>query len=179
MVCQRCVESVQQIFEAHHATILEIDLGSVKISYDDKFIESEISNTLQNRGFKILIDDEKVLVEEIKVAITKLFFHEKKNENLKNSVWLESEIGTSYQQLSKVFTKITGATIEKYIILSKIERVKELISYNKMNFEEISKELGYKNLSHLSNQFKKLENKSLSEYKNAVNQNRKRIDEIL
>jgi AraC family transcriptional regulator len=179
MVCQRCVESVQQIFEEHNAKILEIDLGTVKIDYDERFDEFKISKILENRGFEMLKDKEKVLVEQIKVAITKLFFHEKQNENLKNSVWLENEVGVSYQKLCKVFSKETNTTIEKYIILSKIERVKELISYNKMNFEEISKALGYKNLSHLSTQFKKIENKSLSEFKNDINQSRKRLDEIL
>lgn len=179
MICTRCIEAVTDIFNSYHSKIMSIELGLVEIQTFEGFDEKEISDRLKTRGFEIIKSDEDIILEKIKVTVTKLFFHDKINENLKNSVWLEKEIGVPYHKLRTIFRDKTGTTIEKYIIAQKIERAKELIRYNQMNFEEISKELGYKNLSHLSNQFKKLEQKSLTQYKNSMSPNRKEINKLL
>lgn len=179
MICTRCNDVVSDIFSNNNSKIISVDLGIIKVQILDNFDESIIKKLLEARGFEIIVDVEDIIVEQIKVSITKLFFHEKTNENLKNSVWLENEIGIPYHKLCSAFSSRTNTTIEKYIILQKIERAKELINYNQMNFEEISLELGYKNLSHLSSQFKKIENQSLSEYKKSINSQRTEIDKLL
>lgn len=179
MICTRCNEVVSEIFSENNSKIISVDLGLVKVQLLEGFDELVIKKLLEDRGFEIIVDAEEIIVEQIKVSITKLFFHDKVNDNLKNSAWLENEIGIPYHKLCSAFSNRTNTTIEKYIILQKIERVKELINYNQMNFEEISLELGYKNLSHLSSQFKKIENQSLSEYKKNVNSNRKEINKLI
>lgn len=179
MICTRCNEVVSEIFNNNDSKIISVDLGIVKVQLLENFDESIIKKHLEDRGFEIIVDAEDIIVEQIKVAVTKLFFHEKENENLKNSVWLESETGIPYHKLCSVFSNRTNTTIEKYIILQKIERAKELIKYNQMNFEEISLELGYKNLSHLSAQFKKIEKQSLSEYRKNINSSRIEIDKLI
>lgn len=179
MICTRCNEVVSEIFTNNHSKIISVDLGIVTVQLLENYNESTIKELLEKRGFEIIVDEEDAIVEQIKVSITKLFFHEKKNENLKNSAWLEDEIGIPYHKLCAAFSSRTDTTIEKYIILQKIERVKELINYNQMNFEEISLELGYKNLSHLSNQFKKIEKQSLSQYKKDISSGRTEIDKLI
>jgi AraC-like DNA-binding protein len=47
-------------------------------------------------------------------------------------------------------------TIQQFIILNKIERVKELLLYDELNLTEISYKLHYSSVAHLSNQFKKI-----------------------
>jgi len=49
-----------------------------------------------------------------------------------------------------------GITIEKYYILKKIERAKELLGSGKLTLSDIAFKLQYSSLSHLSNQFKKI-----------------------
>jgi AraC-like DNA-binding protein len=51
---------------------------------------------------------------------------------------------------------VRGYTIEHYIIAQKIERAKELITYNELNLTEIAFKLHYSSVAHLSNQFKKI-----------------------
>lgn len=179
MICTRCNEVVSDIFNNHNSKIISVELGLVKIQVLDNFNEDDVSKKLEERGFEIIKDESDIILEQIKVAITKLFFHDKENENLKNSAWLENEIGIPYYKLRKIFSEKTETTIEKYIISQKIERAKELIRYNQMNFEEISLELGYKNLSHFSTQFKKIVHQSLTQYKKNTNSNRKEIDKLL
>ena len=80
--------------------------------------------------------------------------HQRFNQKVKNSVLLAEKSGISYSKLSKLFSSLEGITIEKYIILQKIEKVKELITYQEKTMSEIAFEMGYSSSQHLSNQFK-------------------------
>ena len=48
-----------------------------------------------------------------------------------------------------------GIIIEQ-LFLQKIEKVKDLMVYYKMNLSEIAYQLGYRSVAHLSAQFKKV-----------------------
>lgn len=178
MVCQRCIEAVEEIFEASNAELKAIDLGEVTALVAMDFDDEALAQNLEKRGFELVEDKEEVLVEKTKAAIVKLVHYLESKPNLTNSVWLEEELSESYQKISRTFSKITDTTVEKYLILQKIERAKELISYHELSFDEISFKLGYKSLSHLSNQFKEITGFSLTQYKNDQNQSRTKIDEI-
>ncbi|MCB2206792.1 MAG: AraC family transcriptional regulator [Bacteroidetes bacterium] len=58
--------------------------------------------------------------------------------------------------VSNFFCRHTGITIEKYINLQLIEKVKELLIYDKLTLSEIANQTGYSSVQHLSNQFKKI-----------------------
>src|SRR3546814_4762107 len=47
-------------------------------------------------------------------------------------------------------------TIEKYMILQKTERVKELLAYGELSLSEIAFQMDYSSVAHLSAQFKKV-----------------------
>jgi AraC-like DNA-binding protein len=70
-----------------------------------------------------------------------------------------------YTYLSNLFSEVKGTTIQHFIILHKIERVKELLLYEQMNLTEISYLMQYSSVAHLSNQFKKVTGLSPSFYK--------------
>jgi len=50
---------------------------------------------------------------------------------------------------------VKGITIQQFIIIQKIEKVKELLLYDELNLTEISYKLHYSSVRHPSNQFKK------------------------
>ena len=60
---------------------------------------------------------------------------------------------------------MNGYTIQQFIILNKIEKVKELILYNELNLTEIAYQLNYSSVAHLSYQFKKITGLAPSFYK--------------
>ncbi|HRI20989.1 MAG TPA: helix-turn-helix domain-containing protein, partial [Panacibacter sp.] len=62
--------------------------------------------------------------------------------------------------------------IEHFIILHKIERVKELLVYDELNLTEIAWKLHYSSVAHLSNQFKKITGLTPSYFK-ALKQKRR------
>ena len=71
-----------------------------------------------------------------------------------------------------------GKSIERYYILQKIERAKELIVYGEQNLTEIAYELGYSSQQHFSRQFKKETGLSPSHFKEVKENKRISIDQI-
>ena len=78
---------------------------------------------------------------------------------------ISEKLEYDYTYLSNIFTEVNGITIQQYIILHKIERVKELLLYNELNLSQIAHKLHYSSVAHLSNQFKKVTGLSPSYYK--------------
>jgi len=72
------------------------------------------------------------------------------------SDYLSEKLHYDYHYLSNLFSEVKGTTIEQYIISHKIERVKELLVYEKLTLTEIAYKLHYSSVAHLSNQFKKV-----------------------
>ena len=58
-----------------------------------------------------------------------------------------------------------NSTIEHYIIFQRIERAKELLSYNELTLSQISYELNYSSPQHLSRQFKQITGSTPSIFK--------------
>jgi AraC-like DNA-binding protein len=72
------------------------------------------------------------------------------------SDYISEKLQYDYTYLSNMFSEVKGMTIQHFIILNKIERVKELLLYGELNLTEISYKLKYSSVAHLSNQFKKV-----------------------
>jgi len=75
---------------------------------------------------------------------------------LNYSRFINEKLGYVYGYLANVFAEVKGITIQQFIIIHKIYRVKELLIYGELNLTEISYKLHYSSLAHLSNQFKKI-----------------------
>jgi AraC-like DNA-binding protein len=72
------------------------------------------------------------------------------------SDYISKKLGYDYTYLANTFSEVKGITIQQFIILNKIERVKELLLYHELSLTEISYQLHYSSVAHLSNQFKKI-----------------------
>ena len=81
------------------------------------------------------------------------------------SDYISEKLGYDYTYLSNIFSEVKGITIQHFIIIHKIEKVKELLLYDQLNLSEISYKLHYSSVAHLSNQFKKITGLSPSFYK--------------
>jgi AraC-like DNA-binding protein len=75
----------------------------------------------------------------------------------------------NYTYLANLFSETEAITIEHYIIMHKIERVKELIVYDDLNLSEIAWKLHYSSVAHLSHQFKKVTGLTPSFFKSLKN----------
>ena len=141
--------------------------------------EKDVASLLEKYGLGLLIDKDKKLVEDIKLAVIELIHHlNNVNSVIQRSDYLVEKLGKSYQHLSKVFSSNESLTLEKYIILQKIERIKELINQDEYTLSEIAYMMEYSSVQYLSNQFKKITGLSVSEYRHINPITRKSIGEI-
>jgi AraC-like DNA-binding protein len=156
MVCRRCVIAVQKIFEDAGYSVLEIDLGEVVIDEqpDDDAI-NKLDIPLNKLGFELIDDRRSRIIEKIKSLIINLVHHSKEPLNLNVSDYLTRAMNYEYNYLSNLFSEVEGNTIEHFFISQKIEKIKELLTYDELSLKEIAFKLGYSSPAYLSSQFKK------------------------
>lgn len=105
----------------------------------------------------------------------------KEKENVNNvniSDFIARELGYDYSYLSNLFSSVEGTAFEKYIVQQKIEKVKEQLNYNELSLTEISYQVGYSSVQHLSNQFKKNTGFSPSQFKKLKENKRNPLDKV-
>lgn len=71
-------------------------------------------------------------------------------------------------QLQKLFQEKTGLGVIEYFLNLKIETAKHMIRTGKMNFTQISEQLGYTSIHYFSRQFKKITDMTPSEYASSI-----------
>jgi len=180
MVCNRCIKVVKDEFEKLNLEIQTIELGKVGISsqLNDSQM-AEIKDVLDQNGFELINDKKSQLIDNIKTIIIERIHHRKDMpENSNSSDIITGRIGYDYAYLSNLFSSVEGKTIEKYIILQKIEKAKELLVYDKLSLKEIAYQLNYSSVQHLSNQFKKITGLTPSHFKKLKETRRKPLDEV-
>src|SRR5215213_8853635 len=180
MVCNRCIMVVKQQLGALDIAYSNVELGVIKLNAPvsaDK--AAALKNELSTVGFELVDDRKTSLVTQAKSAIIQ-FVHTDDDDalNKKLSVLLAEKLGVDYNYLSALFSSVEGITIEKYVILQRIERAKELLAYNELTLNEISYKLGYSSVQHLSQQFKKVMGVTPSQYKQSAQAGRKPLDEV-
>ena len=134
---------------------------------------------LQFYGFEIIHSKEDRIVEEIKLAVTELI-HDLNNVDsiVRKSDYIVEKLGLSYPYLSKIFSEHEHKTLEKYIILQKIERIKYLIDTDDFTLSEIAFMMDYSSVQYLSNQFKSITGMTVSQYKEDYQKTKIGIDKL-
>ena len=158
----------------------QVQPGKASLSYDrGRFDHSGISGILQDIGMEITESREKVLVELIKQTVIELIHHLNNVDSIvRKSDYLVEKLGYSYQHLSKTFSGHEPVTLERFVILHKIERIKELIDNSEYTLSEIAYMMDYSSVQYLSNQFHKITGMTVSDYKSSDRSSRKPIDNI-
>lgn len=176
MVCNRCIWVVGKIFDDLGLKPINIELGKVLLQGNITPVMIEKINAgLEQHGFEIITDKGLKLVEEIKVCIIQLI-HDGKLLNINISDYLVRKCNKDYSYLSKLFSQTNGISIEKYYILQKIERVKELLVYGELTLSEIAYSMGYSSVAHLSKQFKNTTGMTTKVFRQLKNHGLKPID---
>ncbi len=179
MVCRHCIEAALGVFRDMDLEVTAIQLGEATLKHYPRDIDfDQLAERLRRKGFELIEDRDKQIVEQIKTAVIQLIHHAGAMPEVKNSVFLSEKLGLSYAYLSKLFSKQEGITIEKYIILQKIEKVKELISYGEKSLSDVAWDLGYSSVQHLSSQFKSVTGMSVTDYKKLEVKPRRALNEV-
>jgi AraC-like DNA-binding protein len=179
MVCNRCVSVVANEIKKLGYEDAVITMGEVNIPQDlSKEDQQKIASALNTHGFEIIDDKKSTLIEKIKTIVIDQIHHSNDRLKVNYSTLISDKLAKDYSYLSNLFSEIEGITIEQYIILQKIEKVKELLVYDELSLSQIADELGYSSVAHLSNQFKKVTGLTPSHFKSVKENKRLSLDNI-
>ncbi len=167
MYSKCCIRLLFHEFQDENIHILEIRIGYLKIEYDSTSIsDKNIVNKLNQLGLEVIVSKEQRIVAEIKQAVFELIHEMNGADSIaRKSEYMVEKLNMSYQQISKIFSKQENSTLERYIILNKLEKIKDLIDSEEYTLSEIAYLMDYSSVQYLSNQFKKEVGYSVSEYK--------------
>lgn len=182
MVCNRCIKVVREELERLGHNVRTIVLGEVVLAGELGDIQTRrIKSVLEENGFELIEDQRVRTIELIKQAVLKLVRRDAEKEPLKvkYSEYIAREIGKDYPALSTLFSSVENITIERFIILQRIERAKELLKYGELTLSEISYKLGYSSVPHLSNQFRSVTGMTPSQFKKMMENTRLPLDKVI
>jgi AraC-like DNA-binding protein len=156
-----------------------VELGEAEIM-ENITVEQhdQFRDALLLSGLELLDDKKSVLIQKIKNVIIELVHYSEEPLTVKFSEFLSQKLSHDYTYLANLFSEVTGTTIEHYIIIHKIERVKELLVYNELNLTEIAYFMHYSSVAHLSTQFKKVTGLTPSHFKQLRKKRRNMLENV-
>ncbi len=175
MVSRRCKMFVTEELQKLGLGYLSVELGMIELSREiSPEQRKKLQEALIGSGLELMEDKKAILTERIKRTVIVMVHYSDEYVKYKFSNYLSEKLGYDYAYLANLFSSETGATIEKYIIRHKIERVKELLLYDELSLKEISYKMHYSSVAHLSAQFKRNTGLTPTHFKH-MTQHRKRI----
>lgn len=179
MVSIRCKMIVKEELKALGLHYVNVNLGEVEIMEDITTEKREqLQLALLKSGLELMEDKKAMIIEKIKNIIIEMVHYEEELPKTNFSEYLSEKMEYDYTYLANMFSETEGTTIEHFIILHKIERIKELILYNELNMTEIAAKLHYSSVSHLSNQFKKITGLTPSFFKSLKHKKRTMLENV-
>lgn len=157
MICSRCKMVVEMELDRLGFQCKTIEIGSAdiigQVTPEDL---KQIRIALSRSGLELVDNKRGVLVDKIKTAVVQMIQNSAEQVKSKFSDYLVSKLDYDYTYLANVFSEMESTTIEQFIIITRIESAKDLLTNSDLNLTEISWKLNYSSIAHLSTQFKKV-----------------------
>jgi len=179
MVSIRCKMVVKAALKDLGLHYVNVDLGTVEVMENiSQQQRDQLKVALLKSGLELMDDKKAILIEKIQNVIVEMIHYEDELPKTNFSDYLTAKLNYDYTYLANLFSETKGITIEHFIILHKIERVKELIIYDELNLSEIAWKLHYSSVAHLSNQFKKITGLTPSFFKSLKHKKRTTLENV-
>ena len=160
----------------HYTTV---NLGEVEVMENITAEQrAQIKAALLPSGLELMEDKKAILIERIKAVIVEMIHHSEELPKTNFSDYLSEKLQYDYTYLANLFSETVATTIEHFIILHKIEKVKELIIYDELDLTQIADKMHYSSVAHLSNQFKKITGLTPSFFKSLKDKKRNTLDNV-
>lgn len=179
MVSLRCKMLVKEELNKLGMRYVFVDLGVVEVLEDITREQHDLlKKNLLKSGLELLDDKKSILIERIKNVIIEMIHYMDELPKENYSDFISEKLNYDYTYLSNIFSEVKGITIQQFIIIHKIEKVKELLLYDELSLTEISYKLHYSSVAHLSNQFKKITGLSPSFYKQLKQKRKQTLEQM-
>lgn len=179
MVSNCCRETVKAQLNKIGLFYVSLELGQVE--FRENITEPQraaLKTALRKNGFELMDDQKAILIEKIKNVVIAMVQDTDNHPTVNYSEHISKELDYDYTYLSNMFSEVTGTTIVNYIIAHKIEKIKELLLYNELTLTQISYQLSYSSVAHLSAQFKKVTGLTPSYYKQLKHKKRIALEDV-
>ena len=179
MVSLRCKMMAKAELKKLGLHFIVVDLGEIDIMENLTRAEmAQLKMALLNLGLELMDDKKAILIEKIKNVVIEMVHYTDELPKMNYSDYIAEKLNHDYTYLSNIFSEVRGMTIQQFIIIHKVERIKELIIYDELNITEIAHKMNYSSVAHLSNQFKKITGLTPSHFKNLKDKRRTPIENI-
>lgn len=129
------------------------------IEFSEGISEDEyglLKENLLKSGLVLLSKSESKLMDNIINTIVEVIHYTDSLPKLNFTDLINEQATSGDDSILKIFSDVKGMSVLQFIIIQKIERVKELLLYEDMPLPEIAELLNYKDQNFLSAQFKKV-----------------------
>lgn len=179
MVSLRCKMMVKSELEKLGIDYKSVELGEVQLVEPLSESKRQILKTaLHKSGLELMDDKKAMMIEKIINIIVEMVHYSDELPPVNFSIFLQEKMKLDYHKMAEIFSKTKGVTIEHFVILHKVERIKELITYDQLNLTEISYRMHYSSVAHLSRQFKQVTGLTPTFYKNLSRRERKNLEDL-
>ncbi len=179
MVSNRCKMIVKEELKNLGLHYITVGLGEVEIMEETTQEQiRQLQKALLMSGLEVMDDKKAILIEKVQNVIIEMVHYNEELPKTNFSDYLSEKLHYDYTYLANLFSETKGITIEHFIILHKIERVKELIIYDELNLSEIAWKLHYSSVAHLSHQFKKITGLTPSFFKSLKLKKRNTLENV-
>ena len=160
-----------------HYTSVELGETNIEETLSPEQL-AQLKAGLGRSGLELMDDKRSMIIERIKNVVVEMIHYSDALPKVNFSDFISKKLNYDYTYLSNLFTEVQGTTIEHFIILHKIERVKELLTYDEMSLTEIAALMQYSSVAHLANQFKKITGLTSSHFKTIQVKRRKALEDM-
>jgi len=171
MVSHRCIKLVELELSKMNLSAEAICLGMAVLSHhitSDQQLELRL--ILMASGLELMPDKDQCLIDSA-IGLIEERVHQLNDDACESHLdYISRQLQCDPNHLGKVFKEAFDITIHQFIIKSKIDMVKELLTKEGLSITEIAFKLNYSSVSHLSNQFKKSTNQTPSFFKKTNHQ---------
>lgn len=179
MVSLRCKLLVQEELNKLAIPFISVELGTVELENKITIDQLEkLKIALLESGLEVMDNKKALIIERIKNTIIEMIHHSDELPKHKFSEHLSNKLNYDYTYLANLFSVTEGITIAHFILLHKVERIKEFIIYDELSLTQISYKMNYSSVAALSNQFKKITGLTPSFFKSLTDLRRQTIENV-
>ncbi|MCA1801657.1 MAG: helix-turn-helix domain-containing protein [Rhodothermaceae bacterium] len=114
-----------------------------------------LNKNLRKHGLALLDERQSSIIDKIINEIIEVIHYSDELPRYKYAELLHENIGNGETSFLQLFSDVQGISVLHFIILQKIERIKEMLLYEDFTLSDIAQKLYYKNEQSMTAQFKK------------------------
>jgi AraC-like DNA-binding protein len=157
MACLHCQSIVKSELGKLGFDSAVISSGEVRITQEiSPFRKEQLNQALKKSGFELMDPQKAALVKKVKNIIDNMLHYSEDQLRRILPGYLKKKLRYDYDYLADLFSEVYNTTIEKYFVIAKVEKAKELMVYYRLTLTEIAYQLNYSSIAHLANQFKEV-----------------------